>query len=458
MDITDLTLLNEGKTLEFKLNLASKERILRSLVAFANTAGGTMIIGVVDSSKEIIGVEDPIAAELQAANLIADNIAPRLIPDIQIKRYGERYVLVIEVSRSSNAPHFVKREGGRSGIYIRIGSTNRQADDAVIAELRRSLLHQAYDETPLTDIKEEALDKSAIKNDFRDLRSVSSKELETLGLLVKHQKLRVPTIGGYLLYGIDRLERFSDAWIQAGVFAGTDRCDLIDSSEIRSYLPSAITEALAFLKRNLARASHIGEVKRTDIYEIPLTAIREAVINAVVHADYSQRGAPIRIALYVDRLEVENPGLLPFGMTVEEMQLGISKIRNRVIARVCKELGLIEQWGSGVQRINALCQAAGLKAPQYQEVGTHFRVTIFKELIPVSKPAALELNPIKREILRYLKKHGPQSTHMIAQKIDRSTRTARLHLRELRYLGLVTEKGTGPGDPNKVYALVRGSF
>jgi ATP-dependent DNA helicase RecG len=94
------------------------------------------------------------------------------------------------------------------------------------------------------------------------------------------------------------------------------------------------------------------------------------------HADYAQQGAPIRVALFDDRIEIENPGLLPFGLTIEDIMQGVSKLRNRVIGRVFHELHLIEQWGSGIQRKTAACQEAGLEAPRLEEIGMHFRVTI----------------------------------------------------------------------------------
>ena len=111
-------------------------------------------------------------------------------------------------------------------------------------------------------------------------------------------------------------------------------------------------------------------------WNLPPAAVREAVVNAVVHADYAQRGAPVRVAIFDDRLEVENPGLLPFGLTVDDLRRGISKLRNRVIGRVFHELGLIERWGSGVQRMTAACREAGLAEPELEEIGTRFRVTL----------------------------------------------------------------------------------
>ena len=117
------------------------------------------------------------------------------------------------------------------------------------------------------------------------------------------------------------------------------------------------------MEKHSLRGAEIGRVRRRDRWNLPPEAVREAIVNAVVHADYSQRGGPIRVAIYDDRLEVENPGLLPFGLTLEDLPRGVSKVRNRVLGRVFRELGLVEQWGSGAQRMIAACREAGLPAP-----------------------------------------------------------------------------------------------
>jgi len=104
-------------------------------------------------------------------------------------------------------------------------------------------------------------------------------------------------------------------------------------------------------------------------------ALREALVNAVVHADYAQRGAPIRLAVFDDRVEIENPGILLPGLTIEEISDVLSHLRNRVIGRAFKELGLEEQWGSGIRRMVAACTAAGLPAPDFTEIAAHIGLT-----------------------------------------------------------------------------------
>ena len=106
-----------------------------------------------------------------------------------------------------------------------------------------------------------------------------------------------------------------------------------------------------FLKKHAMWSADFSGIQRKDVWSIPLLILREAVINALAHADYSLQGIPIRIACFDDWIEIENPGILAPGMTIDAMKRGVYKLRNRVIARIFRELNLIEQWGSGVSRI-----------------------------------------------------------------------------------------------------------
>ena len=118
----------EGKTLEFKRDLSSPDRFLRTVVAFANTSGGTILIGVEDRSGHIRGVTNPLELEERAANLISDSIRPRLLPDLEIASYRNTQLLAVRVYPSPARPHFIRREGLGHGAYVRLGSTNRQYD------------------------------------------------------------------------------------------------------------------------------------------------------------------------------------------------------------------------------------------------------------------------------------------------------------------------------------------
>ncbi|MCT8337474.1 AAA family ATPase [Methanoculleus sp. Afa-1] len=390
LPVTQLLSMHEGKTLEFKRDLSSPRNILKTLVAFANTAGGRLFIGVEDGSKEIPGVANPLDEEERLCSLIADNIEPRLVPNVELIAVEDKTLLLAEVYPSGTRPHWIKKEGPADGVYVRLGSTNRKANKELIAELERSAAGTAFDELPLPELTGDALDLAAARALFTGQRELSEKELLTLKLLAPVQGRLVPTVGGVLLFGRDREGHFPDAWIQCGRFAGTTKNVIFDHTEIHEHLPIAVERVIEFIKKHAMRGADLSEIRRRDVWSVPMTIVREAVINAIVHADYSQIGAPLRVAIYDDRVEIENPGILLPGMTIEDVRQGVSKIRNRVIARVFRELGLIEQWGSGFRRILDEAEKQNLPEPVLEEIGMKVRFTVF---------LAENISPIKHEVV-----------------------------------------------------------
>ena len=214
------------------------------------------------------------------------------------------------------------------------------------------------------------------------------------------------------------------------------------------------------------RGVTIDQVRRTEHWNVPIAAVREAIVNAVAHADYSQRGAPIRLAIFDNRIEIENPGLLPFGLALDDLPLGISKLRNRTIGRVFHELGLVEQWGSGVQRMIATCREAGLAPPLWEEVGIRLRLTIHTAVkrgdgTPIEAVGArgaatgYAIDARDRSILALLESGGELGTSEIAKAVGLSARATRTRLVKLVSRGLVHEVGTGPHDPKRRYIASR---
>jgi predicted HTH transcriptional regulator len=451
VDLVNLLSRPEGKTLEFKRDLSSPQGVLKAIVAFANTSGGVLLLGVEDGTKKIKGVRDILAEEERLANLIADSISPKLVPSMELLPWRKTQVLAVEIYPSPNRPHHLNRLGSEEGIFVRVGSTNRRADPFLIEEMRRYNQVSSFDEQPMLNLNSEAIDFRAASEYFKTTRKLTIQGLRNLRLTTSYQGRIVPTVGGVLLFGMDRLNHFPDAWIQAGRFAGSDRRKTLDSMEVRSYLPAAAEEAMEFLRKHMRNETVIGALRRSDLWTFPIVAIREAIMNAIVHADYAQRGAPIRIAMFDDRLEIENPGLLPFGLSIEDIQKGISKLRNRVLGRVFQELGLIEHWGSGIQRMTAACRDRGLKAPQFEEIGTHFRVTLSS--VRGYSPAKDERDQAILSALEAGSEDG-LSTSQIAKEIGLSPRAARTRLASLVERGLVAEIGSGPQDPQRRYHLV----
>ncbi|MCP9891412.1 putative DNA binding domain-containing protein [Cyanobium sp. Aljojuca 7D2] len=374
--VAELITTPEGKTFECKRDLSSTQNLLKTLVAFANSAGGLVLIGVADGTRDVIGLPEPLQAEEQLCNLIADGISPRLVPNVELVAHGDLNLLLVEVFPSSQRPHHLNKQGPEQGVFVRLGSTNRQADPALIEELHRSVSGAAFDEQPIAELSVDDLDREAITAAFEGIRSISDQDLYSLRVLTTVQGRDVPTAGGVLLFGQNRDRWFPDAWLQCARFVGTTKAGIFDQLDIHAPLPQALEQALAFLKKHAMRSADFQELRRVDRWSIPLASLREALTNALVHADYSQRGAPIRVAFFDDRIEIESPGVLIPGLSIEDLPRGISRLRNRVISRVFRELGLIEQWGSGVPVILEEAASSHLPPPLFEEVGLRFRVTL----------------------------------------------------------------------------------
>ncbi len=444
VNIAQLLRQHEGKTLEFKRDLSSPDKVVRTLVAFANGAGGVLLIGVEDGARRIRGVSEPTKAEEQLANFIADRIEPRLVPEIHLVPWRRTHVLAVEVFPSPSRPHYVKAVGYPAGVYVRIGSTNRQADPAAVAELQRVVRGRTFDEEALPELNSEAIDFRVASECFAPVRRLRRKDLRTLQVLATHHRREVPTVGGVLLFGVERLKHFPEAWMRAGCFAGTDKTVILDSVELKGPFPRAVEEAIRFVQRNTRRAIEVKGMHHRETWEFPLVALREAIVNAFVHADYAQHGAPLRLAVFGDRIVIENPGHLPPGLTIEDIRRGVSKLRNRVIGRVFHELGLIEQWGSGIQRMTAACRQAGLPEPELEEIGTGFRVTLRRERVEATAPDKLD-----EAIMDFLRRQPGASTSRLAAHIMRTSRATQSRVKRLLELGRIVAIGSSAKDPRK---------
>lgn len=275
---------------------------------------------------------------------------------------------------------------------------------------------------------------------------------------MSHRGRIVPTIGGVLLIGKDRLGTFPDAHMRAARFGGTTRAEILDMQDISVPLPRIVDEAIAFVQKHTSRRGVFGGIRRIDQWTIPVEALREIIINALLHADYSQVGAPLRLALYDDRLEVENPGLLPAGTTIEDLKRGISRPRNHVLARVFRELDLIEQWGTGVRRMTEACVTAGLPEPEFEEIATHFRVTVRMSASPQTKgrrQTSAGLSNRDSAALAFLTERGKTgaSVQELTSHLGVTLKTARTALKRLVDRGLAAVVGSNAQDPQRRYFL-----
>lgn len=376
--IAELLARPESKTLDFKRDLSSKKGVLKDLVSFANTSGGTLVIGV-DDDKTVPGLQDPLADEEKLASLISDSIRPALIPDIELSTHQGRDVLIVKVARSGG-PFYLAADGPEAGVFIRVGSTSRRADAAAIAELRRSIANVSFDQEP-SPASRASLDEDRLATTFdeHNLPRTDSK-LISLGVLTEHQGKHLASNGGIILFGTDaeRQRLFPDAYVRCAAFAGeTKGAEMIDQVEARE---ATIVEAVdlvdSFIKRNTRRAGPVKGMRRQNITEYSEKMIREILVNAFAHADYSMVGMQVKVAIFSNRMEIENPGFLPFGMTIEQFKAGQSKIRNRVIARIFNEIAFLDGWGRAWEMIQEAMKQ-GYPEPEFIEQGATFKVILW---------------------------------------------------------------------------------
>jgi len=464
MNLDQLIAQPEGNTLDFKRDLSSLQRVIKTIAAMSNTANGTVIIGV-DDDKTVGGLKDPLKDEERLARAIADSIEPLLLVNIKHASRENESVLVVDVPFSPR-PYYLRAEGPDNGVYVREGSTNTKADPATIAELRRLAASQSFDLEAIPAVISDDLDHTRLKAAFSS--PLSSSKLRPLGIACQYSGRQVATRTGVILFGTDeqRREHARDARMRCAAFRGINKSEFIDRAP--EFDDLTVLEALdaldIFLRRNLRSGAAFGDgLRRRNIDEYHRGALRELVVNAIAHANYASTGTPISVQLFADRLEVISPGRFPPGTTVQSFKEGMSKIRNRGVADVLHHLNIMETWGSGYSRIQ-LSFAQGYPEPTWQEVGGSVKVTVpvhphyATGITDTRSTVKRRASPVRRDrrqgIIGYLKPlKQDASVGEIAQAIGLKPRQTRIWLERMEREGTITVQGRAATDPNRRYRL-----
>jgi len=374
----------ESRKLEFKEAFPKGDQIARTAVAFANGAGGRIVFGVKDVPRQIIGIPDSqiFKTEEWITNCIFDICTPSIVPEIYIQSVEGRSLLVVEIYPGAQKPYKIKKSGRTNEVYIRVGASNRKASAETIEALERQRRKVSFDALTVFECPVKDIDLSRFKNAFKAQtgRNIGKTQLFNMGLFQKEQARQCPTNAALLLSDSPaRKQNFPYAKIECARFKRTDKRVFLDQLTIEGPIHDSVEPCLTFIKKNIALGSTIGEIYRNDRWEYPLEAIREALINAIIHRDYAILGSDIKVAIYDDMLEITSPGPLPDALPVEELGTGRSEIRNRVLAPIFKELKLIEAWGSGIQKIREELDQYPEISLILQEVGNAFQVQFVKK-------------------------------------------------------------------------------
>lgn len=379
MDFKKLIQQPEGRRLEFKEKLPAKADLCKTIISFANDAGGTLFLGIKDTPREVIGLpEDQLMRiEEKVSNLIFDNCHPIISPEISIVNIDNKLVLQVRIYRGSNIPYYLKSKGKHKGTYIRIGSSNRLANDEIVTEMERLKRNISFDSEIIFDIDYSDLNLTRLKTIYKEKTdsNCDKASLQKLHVIKKRQNKTISTNALLLLSDDDRKsEFFPYAKIECGRFKGTSVDTFIDRKTLDGNILDQVENAYEFILRHINQSAVTEGVYTETEWEYPVKAIREVIRNAVIHRDYSLTGKDIKIAIYDDMVEITSPGKLPPSVEYANMDARQSEIRNKVIAPFFKHLGIIDQWGNGLKLIADELKKYDTIELKWSEVGLQFQV------------------------------------------------------------------------------------
>lgn len=395
--MVDKVFFGENKNIEFKREIPKKhEKFLKDVIAFSNCTGGKIILGVEDITNFVYGIGDanPFRLSDNISNMISDACTPQISPDITIQTLEDKTVLVIDVAPGRFRPYYLKAIGKEASSFIRINGTSRPADIRTLQELEMEgqriyydsmrEIGMEYDEEKARKLCETmkviAVSSCKTEDEKADIHDMTIPKLEDIGLLCRIGREYAPTHAFNLM--TDNQMKY--AKIQCALFKGTDRDEFIDRKEFRGPIYQQIEESYRFVLRHINKSAEINGIIRRDFYELPIRAVREAIVNAVTHRSYVDDSC-IQVSIYDDRVEILSPGMLYGGLDMEEALKGKSKCRNAAISEAFYYMGIIEGWGTGLERIQKSCREYGLKKPIIEEFGKGFRVVLFRKTVNESR-------------------------------------------------------------------------
>ncbi|MCP4149030.1 MAG: winged helix-turn-helix transcriptional regulator [bacterium] len=370
-DVISLIRKGESESLEFKRNF--EKSAVETITAFANTTGGIILIGVEDNGEitgRVVGKE----TTQNWINQVKQATTPSVIPDIEIIDVDEKQVAAMRVTEFPIKPVAFK---GR--YFKRLKNSNHHMNISEVTQLHLKTFSTSWDYyiDDNHNVDHISLEKVArfieLANKYRD-NKITDDPLRVLNKfeLMRDNKI---TYGGFLLFmeGHSALSTIELARFQTPTI-------IKDSTTLKSDLIQEVEAAMDFVKKHLNKAYLFdGSIQREERWDYPLEAVREIIVNAIVHRDYRDASDSV-IKIYDSYIQFFNPGKLPDGLTVEVLLSGdyVSTIRNKKVAEIFKEAGIIEKYGSGIGKIREAIKNHGLPEPVFEERGSGFMVTVLK--------------------------------------------------------------------------------
>ena len=436
-------LFRESETVELKEVVV--DDIKKEIIAFANCDGGKLYIGVRDDGT-VIGLDNADSVSLQISNMVRDAIKPDITMFLHYETIVEngKNIVAVDIQRGADRPYYLAKKGMRpEGVYVRQGYSSVPATDTAIRHMIKETDGDRFEAMRCLnqDLTFEATKKEfeLRKTDFgpqqmRTLKLIDQDRLySNLALLLSDQCVHT---------------------IKVAVFQGTDQTIFKDRREFTGSLMQQMNEVYDFIDfRNQTRAT-IEKLYRIDVRDYPEVAVREALLNLLVHRDYSFSASAF-ISIYEDRIEFVSIGGLMPGIDLEDVMVGISVCRNQDLANVFYRLHLIEAYGTGMGKIMKAYESMQVK-PVIETTKNAFKIILpninakyetenatvkTKSGTPVTAHTEKVLSDEEEKILEYARKHGAITKNDVIGLLEVSASTAARVIRKMVKTNLLEQKG-----------------
>ena len=380
-ELTEIVEKGEDSFTEFKEEKVHPDDLAAEFVAFANTGGGKILLGISDK-KEIRGISEPDREMQRVENISHNNCEPSLAVSIEKIKLNSKVVLCIYLPKGPQRPY----RTNRGVYYIRTSSGKRQATREELLRLYQATHSIYYDELPIpnTSIKdirleclEEFLERS-LGNKIENLGIKTDVLLKNMKILIPYEKEMVTTLGGLLFFGKHPEYQLPYCKITMVRFPGNEIGETFEKKDLEGRIIDQIERTETILKDYLMSITKIEGFKREEPhYEVPIESLREAVINAVAHRDY-QIPSQIRIFIFDDRIEIKSPGKLPNTINIENIKLGFPLHRNPLIVSFLAKERKMTEIGTGIPRMIRLLKEHTGREPDLEEREHEFMVRIWR--------------------------------------------------------------------------------
>ena len=372
--LLELIANGESSRVEFKRDDCRPEDVAKEMSALLNLEGGVILLGVEDDRSVSGLTSSRQQTELWVMDIVRNNLQPATNPLwTSIKMDDSKVVGVVELAADSLGKPFKAKTGKEWVTYTRVGTNSRKATREEEGRLYQAARLVRYEMKAVPDMDVLSLDFDHVESYYREVlkRSVPKKDdreswkrlLVNSDLLVSGEAGDWASVAGLLLFGQNPNRRLPQAGVTAAAFPGVEKeYNMVDEERIRGPLTpivasrgklvekGVIDRTVDFVKRNMGSDAWLEGARRIRKFSFPLDAVREAVVNAVVHRDYAREGTDVEVSLYKDRLEVISPGRLPNGVTVEKMREGVVRVaRNELLKEILRDYRYIEHQGMGVR-------------------------------------------------------------------------------------------------------------